>query len=29
MFIGFEQYSGLPLTDALAALLLGEPASIS
>lgn len=26
MFMGFEQYSGLPLTDALADLLLGERA---
>ena len=29
MFMGFEKYSGLPLTDALSDLLLAEPASIS
>jgi D-alanine-D-alanine ligase-like ATP-grasp enzyme len=26
MFMGFEKYAGLPLTDSLAALLLDEPA---
>lgn len=29
MFMGFERYAGLPLTQSLAALLLEEPASIS
>jgi glutathione synthase/RimK-type ligase-like ATP-grasp enzyme len=28
MFIGFEHYSGLPLTEALGDLLIGEPATM-